>query len=848
MAGSLFGRLGPWSERAVTALMRSIHGSPWLYLLATLLVTLGLTWSASTLSLKSKLEDLLPTSAPSVQGMQTLKERIGSADSLVITLMTDDFDKVRPVLPEIGERLAKHPDMREVRWRQDLSIIDQNALTIFPSLPQLEEYYADLTETIKDAVKGELKLFDDDDPPGQAPAPGAPSSDAPKERYTWSWAELERNDALSRAGRRFREERARFKEYFHNAAYTTIGLQTFPRTPSSDLKFARRIVEEVEGTVRSIVEARLGPIGEGKVVTRVDIGGSYRSAIEEENSLRGNLLTSVWSSFALLALILVLAFRSVRVFFCVMVPLLCGTLWTAGLVGLTVGYLNMITAFIFAVLLGLGIDFGIHYYGRFREEQAAGKSPLDAMIITQVSAGEAVLNAQLTTTVAFFALALADFRGFSQFGLVAGMGLLLCHLAVVVVMPSVAFAFERVKPLSLMGFKVDRDAETGEIGRGRFALGGRFGWTVSIGLLAAMCITPAFIDFEYDFRKVSSRPKESSTYEKVQYGTTTATAPAVIFADDEAEARSYYDQLKAKVDAAPNGRHERIKDFQSLYGLVPTEQEAKIEVVQKLCRKLKRKVGLFEGDQLDGANELLSHCEPRVIGIADMPDWVKTQFTDKTGKVGEFIYVSPRGSVNDGEIALAFREEMLTLKGPDGKVPQISGKPMVWAEVLLQMKTDGQLITVAALIAVLLVLWFFERAWRPVLLVLLPLFTAFGLTMLVMTLLGMKLNFFNMLAAPTLIGLGVDGGTHLYHRYRELGPGSIPYILKNTGWNSFLVALTASMGYLSLLNSNHMGLESLGTLTLVAIASNLFTTFVLLPALLQWSEDRATRKAAAAST
>jgi hypothetical protein len=58
--------------------------------------------------------------------------------------------------------------------------------------------------------------------------------------------------------------------------------------------------------------------------------------------------------------------------------------------------------------------------------------------------------------------------------------------AVVVVMPAVAFAFERAKPLDLMGFKVDRDGETGEIKRGRFVLAGRFGWTVTLALLAAM--------------------------------------------------------------------------------------------------------------------------------------------------------------------------------------------------------------------------------------------------------------------------------------------------------------------------------------------------------------------------
>lgn len=97
MSAPLFGRVGVWSERAVTSLTRSIYASPWLYLLGTLLLTLGLGYEASTLTLKSKLEDLLPTSAPSVQGMQTLKARIGSADSLVITLMSDDFERVKQI-------------------------------------------------------------------------------------------------------------------------------------------------------------------------------------------------------------------------------------------------------------------------------------------------------------------------------------------------------------------------------------------------------------------------------------------------------------------------------------------------------------------------------------------------------------------------------------------------------------------------------------------------------------------------------------------------------------------------------------------------------------------------------
>jgi predicted RND superfamily exporter protein len=842
--------MGKWAADTVRRLTIAIHRSPYLFLLASVLVTAGMALAAGRIALKSNMEDLLPANAPSVKAMQVLRERLGSADSMVVTLMTDDFKAVIAALPEIASAIAAHPDIREVRYRQDVALIERNALVIFPTLPELEQYYTDLTETIKRAVSKRLDLFGEADPEdtdataphGASDGGRAPGIDG---RTSFAWGELEQDTALADLGRRFREERGRYREYFYNTQGTTIGLQIFPRQPSSNVDFSRRILADVDRIVASVVASRLGAVGPGEVVERVDVGGSYRTIVDETDAIKGDVWGSIAGSVALLAVLLILAFRSLRVFFCVMVPLLMGSIWTAGLVGLTIGYLNMITAFIFAVLLGLGIDFGIHYYGRFREEMAAGHGPLDAMIITQVSSGEAVLNAQLTTSLAFFALALADFRGFSQFGVVAGAGVILCHLAVVVVLPAVAFIFERWFPLRLLGFTVERD-ETGAIRRGRFPLHGPFGLTLTAALLLAIVVTPAWLAFEYDFRNTSTVKKVNDNFEAIQHGTTQATAPAVIFAGSEAEARAYQEQLEARVDADVAGKG-RIKSFQSLYSLIPTQQAEKRAVVERICRKLRRKVGVFEGDERDGALELLSHCDPTEVTLADLPDWVRAQFSDKTGRVGEFIFVSPRGSVNDGLVALGFREEMLSLKGPDGAPPMVSGKPMVWAEVLIQMKADGQVITLAALAAVLGVLFWFERSVATVLLILVPLFTAFGLVQIVMVLAGIKLNFFNIVAAPTLIGLGVDGGTHIYHRYKELGPGSIPYILRNTGWSSFLVALTASMGYVSLLGAEHRGIKSLGVLTLIAIAANLFTTFVLLPAILQWREDRRARRDAARS-
>lgn len=808
----------------VRRLVVSIHAHPYRWLLGVLLVTAAMAWAGQRLTLKSRLEDLLPESAPSVQAMQVLRSRLGNADSLVVTLMTADFNRVKPVLPEIAAALEAHPDIVTAKYRLDLSMIERNALIIFPTLEDLKGYYEELTETIKAAVKKRLALFDDGDEGGD---------DGP--RRTYSWAELEDDDALSRIARRFRRERGQYREYFYNWAFTTIGLQVFPVRPSSDLKFARHILEVVDEIVRDVVRRRLGEVGPGQVIERIDLGGGYRGAIEEQNAIKDDLISSTGVSLGLLALVIIGYFRSLRAFVCVLAPLVIGTTWTVGLVALTVGYLNLITAFIFAVLLGLGIDFGIHFYQRYREERAAGHAPLDAMIATHLSCGEASLLASTTTAAGFLALTLADFRGFSQFGGVAAGGVMLCLLAVFVAFPAIAFIAERWVPLKLLGYRVDRDAG-GEIPRGRFPLGKRFLLAGLAICLAAGAAAPAWLEFEYDFRKLGTKNEKKKEYEDIQYGTTQATAPAVIFARSAEEARDLYRQLEERTSGPE--RHPHIKSFQSLFSLVPDQQTEKRKVVRRLCRKLGRKVGLFEGDQREGADELLSHCDPEEITLEGLPDWVREKFTDKEGQIGEFIFVSPRGSVNDGKVALAFREEMLSLRGADGKPPLVSGKPMVWAEVLLAMFRDGKIVAAASLLVVVVLLFLFERRPSAVAIILLPLTCAFGVMLGAMALFGLKLNFFNMLAVPTVIGIGVDDGVHIYHRYRELGRGCLRYLVRTTGMAAVMTTLTTCIGFGSLMVANHLGLNSLGLLTVIGMVAALATVLTIMPAALQWRDDR----------
>jgi len=103
---------------------------------------------------------------------------------------------------------------------------------------------------------------------------------------------------------------------------------------------------------------------------------------------------------------------------------------------------------------------------------------------------------------------------------------------------------------------------------------------------------------------------------------------------------------------------------------------------------------------------------------------------------------------------------------------------------------------------------------------------------------GFKLNFYNLVVLPAVLGIGNDAGAHLAHRYREEGRGSIRAVLSSTGEHITMGALTTAIGFSGLLLSFHPGLQSIGELAVVGIAATWVSALLFLPAVLQWMEDR----------
>jgi predicted RND superfamily exporter protein len=158
---------------------------------------------------------------------------------------------------------------------------------------------------------------------------------------------------------------------------------------------------------------------------------------------------------------------------------------------------------------------------------------------------------------------------------------------------------------------------------------------------------------------------------------------------------------------------------------------------------------------------------------------------------------------------------------------------VVFADVLLVMMNDSKVAVLATLIVVFLIVLADFRSVRAALLVLLPLLVGILWMCGGMAILGIKLNLFNMVVFPSIIGLSLDSGVHLYHRYREEGSGSLRKVVLTTGQAVAVGAFTTMLGFGDLILARHPGLQSLGGVALLGLASTLVTALVIFPAALQ---------------
>ena len=178
---------------------------------------------------------------------------------------------------------------------------------------------------------------------------------------------------------------------------------------------------------------------------RVGVTGPDALQADEMTSAMRDITLATWLSLVGQFGLLVLFLRALRRPLVEVVSLLVGLCWTFGMITLVVGHLNLLSVIFAPLMLGLAIDYGIHWFCRLEEEDEANQRQCtpEALSCAYRQTLPGIIYAGLAAMVSFLPLAFVNFKGLSELGLILTAGILIMLLATLILAPSLVMVSER---------------------------------------------------------------------------------------------------------------------------------------------------------------------------------------------------------------------------------------------------------------------------------------------------------------------------------------------------------------------------------------------------------------------
>ena len=762
--------------------------------------------------LETDLVALIPENYQSVQTLNEIKQRVGGVGSLVVLVQSPDFEANRRFAEDLAQELQDEKYetyINFVDYKRDAEFYRKNAL-LFMETDDLDEILTRIDDYI---VQEKLKL-----------SPLYISLD--EEEAVLDFSDIE---AKYRTGENGDET------YYTNPDRTILALEAMAAGTVSNIGFAKDMQRVIQQAVKKVNPRAYHP------QMLIEYGGPFKNKIDEYDTILSDVRSTLIFGIAGIVALLTFYFRQPLAAFFVAVPLAMGLIWAFAITYWVIGNLNTMTAFLFVILFGLGIDFGIHMFARYLEVRM-DKTDVRKSIETMLSqTGQAILTAAITTSIAFFSLTLTDFRGFSEFGFIVGTGIVMSLVSMTTVLPAVLVLADQrfmwIRMRHVWGH--NWGGSRGHFPYPKLVIGGALLLTIYLG------IHLRDIDFEYDFTNLRSNlPASVKVKQKMttipKYGSESQSY-GIVLADSKAELDEIVAALEKKIaEDDPTPTIDKVKTlWTELRG-----QDEKLELIGEI-RTLADGEGakLIKGTQKAKLDSLRDLLDVERLAVEDLPENLLRKFETIDGSQAYFAQILPSVQLRDGKNAIAFAEDSHEIQTESGKVFYSSSSNIIFADMLLLMLRDSPRAIALTVIVVFLILLTDFRSLRSALLVIFPL--ACGTVWMCgsLYLQDLKLNFYNMVALPTIIGMGIDNGVHLYHRYREVGPGSMPVVLRSTGGAMFISMLTTMIGFFCLMMATHPGLNSIGRLALIGLLTCFVTAVLVLPAILEVLEGHNARNA-----
>jgi hypothetical protein len=629
-----------------------------------------------------------------------------------------------------------------------------------------------------------------------------------------------------------------------------------PVQPAQNLTFTENLLARTGVALEAARVATGAELGQETLAgVLTDLTGGYPIVADYNSLLKKDLGWTIVTAFGGVMLLFLLAFRRIGSLLYVGVPLLVGLLWTMGFAGWTIGRLNLFTAAAAAILLGLAIDFAIHLFNRYVGERDRGRTLDEAIHCAIVETGSGILTAALTTVAAFAACTITPIDGLVQLGIICGVGMILNLVANFFLLPALLILRggrrhrESYKDAS---FNFGLAATARYVTRHPLAvvllwcgLGGLFVW----GLLTAAIDT--------DFR--SLRP-EASRAIQVQRELTEKIGSGLVYslilidADSEAEALARNVQVARRLDKLVESGE--VIFYLSLSSVIPPadrqrqvlawleherREEGEALDVERIAADLAAamtEAGFRLGQSYQDTVSLLGRVLSlrRELTLAGIHDEAIHRFADRfvyregdTVELATYVYPSQRDG--SGQYKLMEYLEENVLAGVEGA--NVIGVSILGRELKRLVREGSIEATFLAMGLVLVILWSHFRRLSYVLLTAVPLVLGELGALGGMTLLGQNLNMVSMGIIPIILGIGIDDGIHIVHRFMDQGEKDVPGVFRFAGRAVVITSLTTIVGFGSLVFSSYKGLWTAGLFAVLGVGICLLASITLLPALLQ---------------
>jgi len=647
------------------------------------------------------------------------------------------------------------------------------------------------------------------------------------------------------------------KGYFMSGNEKMLLMVLRPLEPASDLKFSTDLMRFLDRVREALISSN--PDFSGKI--DVSYVGSHAETVENTRVVRNDLFQTLITSFVIVILLFFFVFRRRETIVLVGLPLFIGILWTLGLTQLVLGRLTMSTFAMGAVLIGLGIDFAIHIYNRFLEEYHSSElsSIYRSLHIALLQTGEGVLLGAITTAAAFYGMIFTSFPGFKEIGFVAGSGILCCFTSIFFLLPV------------LIRYLTPRNVPRQKMGMTSFGIPRLYQMVMSyprlviilgIVLTVYFAYQARFVRFDENFRALT-RPSRSNYEIKQRIGryfsipshqiiaiVSDSTIQGVLEKNDQLyenlkhqtrhpilscdTLRSFLPSLKTQeqskkmiretIGARLDNIKERLLRRSRMQGLAPAALEPFIKRLEFLVQGADNKDNFILYEDLD-----LPFIIRQVQHYLVKEDYYVA--SNRKYKVITRIFPPAGQWVSD------VPEQFLRLLSKNVGTVEFTGVSIVASEIQKIVKRDLAVVILIVITSVFLILILHFGWLHKTFFAILP--VACGSIWMLGTIhiLGIQLNFLNVVVIPMIIGVGVDNGIHLMQRYYERGKNpdtkDLKMAVEMTGRALVMTSITTIVGFGSLALANFKGIREMGLLSIFGITYTLAAAIIFLPALLK---------------